>query len=280
MPPGWPERWVVRHARPVRPIAANRRIVARFLEFSLQCRIPVPTKFTVSAAELFRREAIRRHQTPSFALSGHDRPLGRETGHQHAFYLPMPDESGQYLSRLRVWCAHGFTEQEVSALTGVDALRWAGGRFPMRPVLLFFERDVPERRASRLWRSVTPFVPPRYWYRRQLAERRIREPDGPESQLRICLSENGTDSTDARISAIQVANSCWDISRVHVPTGAQREPSQRVGLYLEISFPAPVTLRLPSYGHSAHFGLGQFEPVDAILGVDEEGPAGGPAGES
>lgn len=269
MPTGWPGRWIVRHARPVRRAVANRRIVARVLEFSLQCRIPVPPKFTVSIAELFRHEAIKRHHTPSFALSGHDRPPGFDTGHPHAFYLPTPDESGQYLSRLRVWCACGFTLQEVNALMGVDALRWAAGRFPVRPVLIRLERDLPERWASRVWRSVTPFVPPRHWYRKKFAEGRVREPDSPENQLRACLRENGTDPTEARISGIQVANSNWDISKAHLRADAQGEPTHRIGLYLEVSFPAPASLPYPSYGHSAHFGLGQFEPVDGTLGVDE-----------
>jgi CRISPR-associated protein Csb2 len=267
MPPGWPERWVVRHARPIRRAVANRRPVAHSLEFSLQCRIPVPTKFTVSIAELFREAAIRNHRTPSFALSGHDGPPGYENGHHHAFYLPTPDHSGQYLTRLRVWCPYGFTQQEVNALMAVGALRWASGRFPVRPVLLHVERDLPERRASTVWRCVTPFVPPRYWYRRKFAEGRVRQPDSPEIQLSDCFRENGTDSSQAQISRVAVANSHWEISKVHLPAHAQRRDDRRVGLYLEVTFPASTPLRLPSYGHSAHFGLGQFEPVDGILGV-------------
>jgi CRISPR-associated protein Csb2 len=272
MPPGWPERWVVRHARPVRRAVANRRIVARFLEFSLQCRIPVPTKFTVSLAELFRDEAIRNHRTPSFALSGHDRPPGYEPGHDHAFYLPTPDESGRYLLRLRVWCRYGFTQPEVNALMGVDALRWAGGRFPVRPVLLRLQRDLPERRGSRVWRSVTPFVPPRHWYRKKFAEGRVREQECPEGQLRACLRENGTDATETRISRIQIAHRDWDVSKVHLHAGSQGESTHRVGVYLEVSFLAPATLPYPSYGHSAHFGLGQFEPIERMLETEEQQP--------
>jgi CRISPR-associated protein Csb2 len=262
MPAGWPERWVVRHAKPAKRKVANHRIVSHFLEFSLQCRIPVPTKFTVSIAEFFRAAAVRNHLRPSFALTGHDRPKGYETGHHHAFYLPIPDNSGQYLSHLRIWCPYGFTQQEVNALTGVGFLPWAGARFPVRPVLLRIERDLPKRNPSSVWRSVTPFVPPRYWYRKKFAEGRVREPDCPENQLRACLSDNGTNPTDVRISRVEIANSNWDISKVHLHAEAQNEPTHRVGVYLEIAFAAPVTLPFPSYGHSAHFGLGQFEPLE------------------
>lgn len=269
MPAGWPERWIFRHARPVRRVVVNRPIVARSLEFSLQCRIPVPTKFTVSIAELFRHEAIRRHRAPSFALSGHDGPQGYDTGHHHAFYLPTPDESGQCLSRLRVWCAHGFTQREVNALMGVDALRWAAGRFPVRPILIRLERDLPESRASLVWRSVTPFVPPRHWYRKKFAEGWVREPDSPENQLRACLAENGADAAEARVSLGDVAGSTWDVCKVHVHASALREPSRRVGLCLRVAFPSPVTLPFPSYGHSAHFGLGQFGPIERTPEVDD-----------
>jgi hypothetical protein len=167
---------------------------------------------------------------------------------------------------------HGFTQQEVNAMMEVDALRWAGGRFPVRPVLMRLERDLPERRVSRVWRSVTPFVPTRHWYRKKFAEGRVREPDSPENQLRACLRESGPDPTEAGVSGIQVANSNWDIRKVHLRGDTQGEPTHRIGVYLEMSFPALVTLPLPSYGHSAHFGLGQFEPVDGVLGVDNRRP--------
>jgi CRISPR-associated protein Csb2 len=265
MPPGWPERWVVRHAKPAKRKVANHRIVARFLEFSLQCRIPVPTKFTVSIAELFRAEAIRKNRLPSFALSGHDGPTGYETGHHHAFYLPIPDAAGQYLSRLQVWCPYGFTQQEVNSLMGAGTLRWAGGRFPVRPVLLQLQRDLPDLRASRMWRSITPFVPPRYWYRKKFAEGRLREPDSPENQFRTCLRDNGVEALPVRIERVEFADTAWDVCKVHSPQQSlltNAEPDRRVGVFLITEFAQPIVMPFPSFGHSCHFGLGQFAAVD------------------
>lgn len=261
MPDGWPERWIVRHAQPIKRKVASARIMARFLEFSLQCRIPVPTKFTVSVAELFRSAAINNHRLPSFALSGHDHPEGKVNGHCHAFYLPTPNESGHYLSRLRVWCPYGFTQQELDAIMGVGALRWAGGRFPIRPVLLRVESELPETSKSCFWQSVTPFVPPRYWYRKKHAERRVREPDSPESQLRASLKDNGVDATDAQVSRIEETNWDWNVCKVHLPKSTRAssaEPDHRIGVGLRIEFPTPTSLGLPAFGHSSHFGLGQF----------------------
>jgi CRISPR-associated protein Csb2 len=269
MPGGWPEHWIVRQAKPANRKVASHRIVARFLDFSLQCRIPVPTKFTVSIAELFRNDAIaihfRNYQRPSFALSGHGGPEGRKTGHHHAFYLPTPDDSGQYLSRMRVWCPYGFTQQEVNALMGVGALRWAGGRFSVRPVLLWLHRDLPTGLSSRAWQSVTPFVPPRYWYRKKFAEGRVREPDSPENQLRSCLRDNGVEPTPTNVDRFEVANTTWDVCKVHSSRQnplRNAEPDHRIGVFLIIEFAQSIMMPFPAFGHSCHFGLGQFAAID------------------
>lgn len=262
MPRGWPEQWVVRYPRPSRQRRIDQGIIARYLEFSLQCRIPVPAKHVVSIAELYRRAAISIHKDASYPLSGHDRPGSIEIGHYHAFYLPQIDASGQYLDRLIVWCSHGFTRREVNALMSVGALHWADGRVPARPVLLQMHRELPTSRTGRIWRSATPFVPPRYWYRKRIAEGRIRESDSPENQLRQSLFENGVaDAATSAISRFHLTDEEWTICKVHLSKQAQLtklEPDRRVGVFLQVEFNKPVSLPFPSFGHSCHFGLGQF----------------------
>jgi CRISPR-associated protein Csb2 len=265
MPSGWPQQWVIRH-----PVAPHRRksdsrIIVRYLEFSLQCRIPVPAKHIVSIAELFRSAAISIHKEPSYALSGHDRPESMNVGHHHAFYLPQTNDSGQYLDRLIVWCSYGFNQREVDALMSVGALRWASGRFPVRPVLLRTQRELPSVQTSHIWASTTPFVPPRYWYRKKFAEGRVREPDSPENQLRQNLLENDvTPAATASVNSIRIADAEWEVCKVHLSKAAQlsrSEPDHRVGVFLKIAFETAVSLSLPAFGHSSHFGLGQFRPV-------------------
>jgi CRISPR-associated protein Csb2 len=263
MPVGWPQQWVVRHPLVPRRRKSDSSIVARYLEFSLQCRIPVPVKHIVSIAELFRNAAISIHRYPSYALSGHDRPDDLEIGHHHAFYLPQPDASGHSLDKLLVWCAHGFTRREVNALMSVGALRWAGGRFPVRPVLFRMQRHLPTPLMAKSWESVTPYVPPRYWYRKKVAEGRVRGSDSPENQLQQNLVENGVEATPESVCRIQIRDAEWDICKVHLSNQAQRdtaEPDRRVGVFLRVEFAEPVTMPFPSFGHSSHFGLGQFVP--------------------
>lgn len=261
MPEGWPDSWVVRHARPPRRRPKPDRVIAHFLEFSLQCRIPIPTKHVVSIASLFRDAAIRNHREPSFALSGHDRPDGLVGDHMHAFFLPVPDTDGNFLEFLRVWCSHGFTQREVNALMSVGALRWAGGRFPARPVLLRISRDLPTAEHSACWRSLTPFVPPRFWHRKK--DGPIRGDQVPEIQIRRCLRENQSDCncTVSRLS--HDSNLDWAVCKVHLPAATRdtrAEPESRVGLGLQLTFTQATALPLPAYGHSCHFGLGQFVP--------------------
>jgi CRISPR-associated protein Csb2 len=265
MPEGWPQQWVVRHAAKPKRKSKRDRVIAHFLEFSLQCRIPVPMKHTVSIAEMFREAAIRKHRSPSFALSGHDRPGGLEGNHLHAFYLPQPSKKGGYLSLLQVWCIHGFTQHEVNALMSVGAIRWADGRFPARPVLLRLQRDLPPLVPSRTWRSATPFVPPRYWYRKKLTEGRVREPYSPENQLRQCLDENGADTSLLSVQRDCGAAASWNVCKVHLPKRirlAGTESGHRIGVSLTIASAGPIVLPFPSLGHSSHFGLGLFLPTE------------------
>jgi hypothetical protein len=68
---------------------------------------------------------------------------------------------------------------------------------------------------------------------------------------------------------VEIANSNWDISKVHLHADAQAERTHRVGVYLEFAFAEPTIVPFPSYGHSAHFGLGQFEPVEGAHDLNQ-----------
>jgi CRISPR-associated protein Csb2 len=265
MPAGWPERWVIRHPKPVKRTRVDESIVAHYLEFSLQCRIPVPSKHVVSLASSFRAAAIKNFKRgdsdrQSFALSGHDRPKDVIGEHLHAFYLPVPNELTANLESLRVWCRHGITQREINAMMSVGSLYWADGRFPVRPVLLKVTRELPIPSASKQWHSLTPFVPPRHWYRKKISEGRVRDGDSPEIQLSKCLRENGI-TADVAITRAQ-EDIAWDTCKVHVPKSKDvRQSNTRIGIQLNIEFESAVSLPFPSFGHSCHFGLGVFAPT-------------------
>ncbi len=302
MPDGWPGEWVVRVAKSIRRkavVSSEAPRVARYLRFSLQCRVPIPLRFTVLLAERFRQQALRffgqvKRGGSSFALSGHDRPTDVESEHQHAFYLPLGVDPAHpdLLTELHVWCSHGLTQSELEALMWIQRLDWGSGRYPIRPVLLAVGNAVPDgcpiavgQFSSRIWRSRTPFVPPRYFYRGAAQRAKLKVRDAPEQQLAECLRLSGIASpgeirrlsTNGRAQRSIPPTADWDIVRVpkggtnaltggvatavHVPSEpGKTEETRRVGMFFEIVFDSPVRLSVPALGHSAHFGLGQFTP--------------------
>jgi len=304
MPDGWPHKWIVRTpliSRSTKKLApSDGPKVAHYLCFSLQCRVPLLPKFIVPISESFRAAANRHlckvhgNGTASFALFGHakDRPNDAVGDHQHAFYLPMAahDRANGPLKKLHVWCPYGFTQAEIEILLRISHLAWGSGKYPVRPVLTELAKEPPAdapfstgRMASRLWRIASPFVPPRYFYRRVGDRLTIKDNDQPEFQLLECLRAIGIEAAgEVRripLGSQQTATgqTLWEIVRtpvgeeehfrdathvsVHRPgSSTTHERERRVGYFFEIESKEPVTLRVPALGHSCHFGLGLFVP--------------------
>ena len=304
MPEGWPHKWIVRtprrqRAKPEMPknLSFGPK-VAHYLCFSLQCRVPLLPKFTVPLSEKFREAAgsILGDGRSSFALFGHpdDRPDDVTGDHQHAFHLPMPkkDDPHGFLSDLHIWCPYGFTQAEIEILLRVQRLTWGSGRYPVRPILTALSKEPPAdapfstgKTNSKLWRSASPFVPPRYFYRGRGAKVTLKEKDRPELQLAECLKAAGiTVAGEIRRhpldnETVRNDKQLWDIVRaelgeetvagnslVAVPTHrngniARRGMEQRIGGFFEVEFVEAVAFKQPALGHSCHFGLGLFVPI-------------------
>ncbi len=314
MPDDWPSNRVVRTPRITReklkPVNDGPQI-AHYLRFSLQCRVPVQPNFTMPLAEQFRKAACSHFakeyggQT-SFALFGHakDRPKDAVGEHQHAFYLPTRsfgyeenvDQPGM-IANLHVWCPYGLTRAETQVLLRVQSLWWSDGRYPVRPSLTAMSMEAPVGLPlgtgtvkSRIWRSETPFVPPRHFYRGERSKPKMRESDTPERQLIACLGKAGI-NTPGEIRRLGLSElqrepieslppmPLWSIVRapdgeetpfadaVTSPThingsdGGSSGNRQRIGFFLEIRFDNEVALPMPAFGCSNHFGLGLFVPA-------------------
>ena len=315
MPADWPDDRVIRTPRTMhhdpKPVNDGPRI-ARYMRFSLQCRVPVLPKFTVPLAEQFRRAACSHYcrvfgdGQSSFALFGHPKDRSKDAvgEHQHAFYLPTrsfgddenPDQPG-VIANLHVWCPYGFTRAETQVLLRIQRLMWKDGRYPVRPILTAMSMEPPIEVPlatgivqSRIWRSETPFVPPRHFYRGDRSRPKMREPDSPERQLIGCLRLAGITSPGEvrRLALSEIQREpiksmppmpLWSIVRapggeetpfadaVTSPTHTnssdvrRAENEQRIGFFLEVSFDSEVALPMPAFGHSNHFGLGLFLPT-------------------
>lgn len=305
MPKDWPNQRLVRIPRIAKPV--NKRApgdgpkVAHYLCFSLECRVPLLPKFAVPLSEQFRAAAnshlckVHGDGTVSFALLGHERPSDAVGEHQHAFYLPMalPVDHSRHLSMLHVWCPYGFTQEEVNILLRIQRLDWGSGKYPVKPMLAALSKEPPKdapfsvgQIAARRWRSASPFVPPRYFYRGSGRKIQVKEKDRPDLQLAECLIASGTPAPALIRSyplvdgAMQNDKPLWEIVRaeigeqsaagaplVTVPThtngsSGRKGMEQRIGGFFEIEFSEPVALKQPALGHSCHFGLGLFVPAD------------------
>ncbi len=86
-------------------------------------------------------------------------------------------------------------------------------------------------------------------------------PTRDATQLTIYNSEDITMVREHRLLTVNEGVIC----KVHLPKqnrSSNSEPDRRVGLFLLAEFNKPVTMPLPSFGHSCHFGLGQFGTAD------------------
>jgi CRISPR-associated protein Csb2 len=174
---------------------------------------------------------------------------------------------------------------------------WKDGRYPVRPMLTSMSMEPPAKVPlaagcvkSRIWRSETPFVPPRHFYRGDRSKPKMRETDSPERQLIECLRQAGV-TTPGEIRRLSLSEMLrepieslpptplWSI----VPAPSEEETpfpnavtshthsngseagrtgnQQRIGFFMEIRFDNEVALPMPAFGHSNHFGLGLFMPA-------------------
>ena len=114
-------------------------------------------------------------------------------------------------------------------------------------------RSAPTRQRQ-LTRASTQPPTPRYAYDR------IKPGESPEEQLRLELDRQGYDTTGV---TIRVADQSAEWARVHRPRRSRDDPTntERRGYHALLTFDAPVRGPI-SLGHSSHFGLGLFVPMN------------------
>lgn len=107
------------------------------------------------------------------------------------------------------------------------------------------------------WESLTPFVPPRHAYKTQ---GQPKPGEDPETQLKLAL-ERLEYPEPSGLREIELHAKHW--VKVHAVKRSKDGPSNqsRRGYRFRLTFPKPVSGPI-ALGHSSHFGLGLFVPVD------------------
>lgn len=236
---------------------------------------------TLPQAELLHRAfvkaACKNGNAPSKVLTGLDdagQPLTEP--HRHAHILPLDLDNDGHLDHIFIWAPMGLDAAAQAAVRAVRMTFTKGGVGPLRLALVgagsltdmrgltgvYGEalRDIigPPTGAV-MWKSVTPFVPPRFLKK--------RGKNTIEGQLIAELGGRGLPEP----SDIQVIDSRADARLLrmrHFVRSRRFGPVAPLdcGFAFSLRFDRPVNGPL-CLGYGCHFGMGMFRAVDVSDGV-------------
>ena len=244
-----------------------------------------PLTRTLPQAELLHRAlvgiAAKRGPPPS-ELTGRDenrRPLRGAHGHAHINPLDL-DQDG-HLDHVLIWAPQGLGAEAQAAVRATRKTFTKGGIEPLRLALAAtgdpsdlarLPGGLGQRVAlvvgqASAWRSVTPFVPPRYIKARgkHTLEQQIRAelnsrgfPE-PKAVHPLAPKPDGGATTTATSSPLEGSGMRWLRFR-HFVLSRQRGPQPPVtrGFAIRLEFESPVPGPI-ALGYGSHFGLGLFE---------------------
>jgi CRISPR-associated protein Csb2 len=210
-----------------------------------------------------------------------------QQGHGHAYYLPTDEDGDGRLDHLTIVAADGFGTGELKAL---DWLRELKSReredsgHPLRVLLLGLGRlddyCVGPLRPSEAWVSATPFIAPRHLKKRGTKHDPVECWNSPATFLGTVLREElarllarrpnlaDVPPDSIRIKPLTDEHGVFRIANLR-PIQFKRfrqkrgdDGGNRPAGAFRICFPRPIHGPI-ALGHSSHFGLGLFVPINA-----------------
>jgi CRISPR-associated protein Csb2 len=188
------------------------------------------------------------------------------TGENHAYFLPRDEDGDGRLDVIDVHLPRAFSHEEYRALTSVTRLfgrplQLAADEF----LSVSFVGEAPPT-LGRRWRSISPFVLPRYPKMRG-KEREVA--DAPIDQIRRELSHRAYNpaeisverGADAVIAQGRERYARADSFRRVRERAGKSDGPPREAVTATLTFDEPVQGPI-AIGRYAHFGLGQFVPID------------------
>ena len=228
---------------------------------------------------LMKRNGIRGRSDVFSGKDTHGHPL---TEHRHTYYLPTAEDNDGRLDHLTVYARDGFGPDELRALDLLRNLRTgreSEEHHPLRLLLLGMgtleEFGRGPLKSSKVWESSTPYVATRYAKTRGRSRIDLRSPDARAAflieDLRYQLRATRPDvEGEVTIEPLWDQNHVFSIAERWRPIQFKRfrwKPSDDGGRRLagafRLTFSAPACGPI-ALGHSAHFGLGQFVPVNEV----------------
>jgi CRISPR-associated protein Csb2 len=226
---------------------------------------------TLPQGELLHRALVAnaaRLGDHSVVLSGRDaarKPLTMPHRHAHLLHLDLDGDG--HLDHVLVWAPMGLDADAQSAVRATRSTYTKGGTAPLRLALagsgaiadmlhlpppqgLALDRLVGGIDGSRVWRSISPFVPPRHLKCR--GRNTLAGQINAELSARALPIARDTVVLDPRDDECARQARHFKRSRGRGP-----QPPQDTGFMLELHFDAPVFGPL-ALGYGSHFGLGLF----------------------
>lgn len=260
-----------------RPRAVRTATLPTVARFALTAKVPPGITQSLSLAERFHQSLCKHLDgVASPALTGVDASGQPLTGNAHAYFLPECDHHG-YVQHVTVHAPLGFSPEDSRALSRLRKVWSIEGKGAEIDVILLatgqaadFDPSSPYFRPSRIWRSLTPFVPVRHAKATRTGLAKIDPTNGlqigsPEHDCLRLLSLVAPDAKPIRVQNLGARLSvgarsipALDYQRQRRNGGGTR--SDHRGFALEIEFPEPTAMPF-GLGYAAHFGLGLFAPV-------------------
>jgi CRISPR-associated protein Csb2 len=267
---------------PIPPLRVTHPSGLHCIQFAVGGRVLPPMHSWVRLTERFRGRVIKElaklispnskgeyqllddhHRRKLSLISGkdeHGKPL---SGHRHAYFLLWPDENG-YPTRLLAVRGDPFTHEEIEAMLRASerpiAWDYNSPEWKVRLVPMPFGVKPPEGlfAKSRVWKTITPFVPPAE--RHRFRKGRERSSESIERIVTKLLNGKASPSYVEITSRSEWVKLHETLERRRLRIKS-RTPWVRPGYHLKITFQEEVSGPL-ILGDSCHFGLGLFIPAD------------------
>jgi CRISPR-associated protein Csb2 len=260
-----------------RPRTTRRTSLPTVARFALTAKVPPGITQSLSLAERFHQSLCKQLDgIASPALTGVDASGQPLTGNAHAYFLHECDHHG-YVTHVTVHAPLGFSPDDSRALSRMRKVWSIEGKGAEIDVILLatgqgadFNPASPYFRPSRVWRSLTPFVPVRHSKATRTGVAKLDpitklQIGSPEHDCLRLLSLVAPDvgpvrvqNLGARLAVGLRSIPALDFQRQRRNGGGTRGDHR--GCALELEFESPTALPF-ALGYAAHFGLGLFAPV-------------------
>lgn len=232
---------------------------------------------TLPQAELIHRSLVSQADQGQGApevLTGRSADGQALSGNRHTHILPVDLDQDGHIDHILLWAPMGFSSIAMAAIRRVRKTWTKGGGDNVRLAVaghglrdrLQHEASLEEVLASApIWRSVTPFVPPRFL--------KTQGKNSLAGQIRSELAARGLphlpEDVEVRTRIVPEPGDLPPTQLPHFRHFIRRRsrggvaPPQDLGFFVELRFQSPVPGPI-CLGYGAHFGMGRFEGDELI----------------